>query len=56
MFPTNLKSRAHTPPPKTKSSPDDIQPSYDEHVIGIWRVLVLKDAPWSILVWDPARL
>lgn len=46
MYPSKFWTRSISP--ETKSSPDDVKPSYQELVIGVWRVLVVKDARYSM--------
>lgn len=36
------------PPPKTPSTPNDVKFSYEELMLGVWRVLVMKDSRFSM--------
>ena len=51
------KFRAHAASPDRpvpSGSPDDIKSSYEELTLGVWRVLVMKDSPFSVFnfQWD----
>jgi len=43
------KSWTRTPPPKTPSASNDANPSYEELMLGIWRILIVKDSRFSML-------
>lgn len=45
-----LRNRFWTriPPPETQNAPKDVKLSYEELMLGVWRVLVLKDRRFSI--------
>ncbi|KAH0835777.1 P-loop containing nucleoside triphosphate hydrolase protein [Lanmaoa asiatica] len=42
------KFRTHTSLPETPSAPNNIKSSYDELMLGVWRVLVVKDSHFSM--------